>query len=81
MLQPHGRITCGLPGQCLIVGQGLLEEFLLQGIESVLEPVLGNLGVHVVDGLACLLPLELGLIALAGYQHRANAQGDCRGDE
>ena len=81
MLQPHDGITRGLPGQCLIVRQSLFEEFLLEGIESVLEPVLGNLRVHVVNRPAGLLPLQLGLIPLAGNQYRADTQGDRRGDQ
>ena len=81
MLQPHGRITRGLSCERLIVSQSLLEKLLLQGIESVLEPVLGNFCVHVVNCLACLLPLEPGLIAFAAYQHGANSKCDRRGDQ
>jgi hypothetical protein len=81
VLQLYGRITCGLASESLVVSQSLLEEFFLQGIKPVFKPVLGNLGVHVIDGLASLLALQFRLVALAGDQHRAHAEREHGGDE
>ena len=50
-------------GELLVEGQGLLQELALERRQCGLlrQPLLGHLGVHLVDGLAGLLALEPGL--------------------
>ena len=67
MLQPRRRVARGPAGESLEVGQGVLEDLLLDGVELVVEGDVGALGEQ-VDGLACLLALGLGLVPLAGDQ-------------
>ena len=64
VLQPHRRVAGDPAGELLVIGQGVLEEFLLERVELLVEADIGDLGEQ-VDGVAGLLALGLGLVPLA----------------
>ncbi len=64
VLEPYLRLLGGLPREGLVVVQSLLEKLFLKRVKTVFQPVLGHLGVHVVNGLAGLQALGLGLAPL-----------------
>ena len=62
-LGPRLRVVGPLAGELLVEGQRLLEESRWSGVSPsfVRQPLLGDLGVHLVDRLACVAALAVGL--------------------